>query len=241
MSSTPPSGGLSAVLPVYNEAENLPEVLPELAEVLRRLNRPFEILCVDDASTDDSAEVLSRLHRESLPELRILRLAANAGQSAAFGAAFQHVRHPWIVTLDADGQNDPADIPRLLDGIGDADLCCGYRARRRDSWSKRIGGKIGNAARNALLHSSIRDAGCSLKLFRASLLKDLPMWNGAHRFFPDLCILHHHAKVVQIPVNHRPRLNGASKYTNGGRLFTTFPDLLAVRWMQRRVQSVLFK
>ncbi|MEX2607913.1 MAG: glycosyltransferase family 2 protein [Kiritimatiellia bacterium] len=235
-----PIPALSVALPVFNEAENLPGVLPELADVLRALNRPFEILCVDDASTDNTPEVLSRLQREGLPELRILRLAENCGQSAAFGVAFRQARHPWIVTLDADGQNDPADIPRLLDAIGDADICCGYRTGRKDTWSKRLGGKIANGARNVLLHSDIRDTGCSLKLFRREMLTELPVWKGAHRFFPDLCVIHFQARVVQIPVNHRRRLYGESKYTNRGRFFKTLPDVMAVRWMQRRVQTVPF-
>lgn len=228
--------GLSAVLPAHNEALNLPDVLTELAGVLRSMGRPFEILCVDDASTDDTRNVLTRLRGDALPELRIASLRENAGQSAAIGVAFRRTRHPWIVTLDADGQNDPADIPRLFDAIGDADMCCGYRVDRKDPWSKRAASRVANATRNFILRGDIRDTGCSLKLFRADMVRDVCMWKGAHRFLPDLCVIHHQARIVQIPVRHRPRLRGESNYTNHGRLGKTLSDLLAVRWMQRRIR-----
>jgi len=229
--------GISLILPVYNEAENLAWVLDEASNVLQGTGRPFEILCVDDGSTDRSAAVLEELCTR-IPELRVLTLARNCGQSAAFGAGISRAVFPVLVTMDADGQNDPADIPGLLEKLKNADICCGVRARRQDSWSKRFGSRIGNAVRNRLLHSEILDTGCSLKAFRREVLQDIHFWKGSHRFLPDLCRIHHPVRIVQIPVSHRPRRGGKSKYSNWGRLWKTLPDLLAVRWMQRRFQTV---
>ena len=227
--------GISVVLPVYNEEESLPAVLKEVRDILQEIDRPFEIICVNDGSNDKSQEVLEAAAQNAIPELRILCFEQNQGQSAAFAAGFQQARFPWIVTMDADGQNDPSDIPKLLEAIGDADICCGFRAVRNDSWSKRIGSRIGNAIRNFFLNSDVRDTGCSLKLFRSHILKGLPVWDGMHRFLPDLCQINHQASLEQIPVSHRPREKGVSKYSNLGRLVKTLPDLIGVRWLRKRV------
>jgi glycosyltransferase involved in cell wall biosynthesis len=226
--------GISLVLPVYNEAESLPGVLQEAAGVLRDLKRPFEILCVNDGSNDESQQVLEKEASHGVPEVRIIRFDQNLGQSAAFAAGFQQAHFPWVVTMDADGQNDPHDIPKLFDAIGSADICCGYRAVRNDTWSKRIGSLIGNGIRNRFLHSQVRDTGCSLKLFRRSTLQGLPLWEGMHRFLPDLCQIVNQATLEQIPVSHRPRKQGVSKYSNWGRLLKTLPDLMGMRWLRNR-------
>jgi dolichol-phosphate mannosyltransferase len=165
----------------------------------------------------------------------LIQLTPNSGQSAAFGVGFQYAKHPIIVTMDADGQNDPADIPLLLDGLEDADVCCGYRHNRQDTASKRLASRIGNRIRNAFLGSDIIDTGCSLKAFRADFVRHLTMHDGMHRFLPNLCAMQG-ARINQIPVNHRPRTSGVSKYTNFGRLLKTVPDLLAVRWMKTRTR-----
>ena len=238
---TTPSGGtgpeLSVLLPAYNEEACLADVVREAAGVLRRLGRPFEIIVVDDGSTDATPARLQALRGE-LPELRALRLLKNSGQSAALGAAFQAARGNIFVTLDADGQNDPADIPALVAKLDACDLCCGIRAKRQDSWSKRLGSRLANAVRNRALHETIRDTGCTLKAFRAEWTRGLPMqYRGMHRFLPALMAMGG-ARIAEIPVNHRPRAAGTSKYTNWGRLKETLWDLWAVRWMQKRHRPI---
>jgi glycosyltransferase involved in cell wall biosynthesis len=218
---------------VYNEEACIDQVVRELHDVLSASSLPgWEIMAVDDGSTDGTPTHLDRL-RAALPGLRVVRLAPNAGQSAAFAAGFARAAGEILVTMDADGQSDPADIPRLVEALGDGDCCCGHRVRRQDRWSRRVGSRMANRVRNAVLGEDILDTGCSLKAFRAALTRDLPVWNGMHRFFPALFRIRG-ATIRQIPVHHRPRLAGRSKYTNLGRLATTVWDLWAVRWMQRR-------
>lgn len=225
---------VSLVLPAYNEQECIAATLDEAFAVLERLGRPFEVLAIDDGSTDGTPGLLADYRRRK-PALRVLRVTPNSGQSAAFGIGFRHARGRAVVLMDADGQNDPADIPKLIDALaGDCDLCCGYRAVRRDTLSKRWGSRFGNAVRNAVLHDGIIDTGCSLKAMRTDLVRDLPMaLRGMHRFLPVLLMMKG-ARVRQIPVNHRPRAGGRSKYTNFRRLMDTRSDLWAVRWMQKR-------
>lgn len=223
---------VSVVLPVYDEAECIGRVITEIDGVLRQLDREYEIVAVDDGSRDDTRQVLVGL-RQSFPMLRVIALTPHAGQSAAFEAGFQAAGGGLIVTMDADGQNDPGDIPRLLAALATHDCCFGIRVGRRDTWSKRIGSRIGNGVRNRVLGESIVDTGCSLKAFRATRVRGLPMFAGMHRFLGSLLALRG-ASIAQIPVNHRPRTQGCGKYTNFGRLCVAIPDLLAVRWMKRR-------
>ena len=232
-----PAPELSVLLPAYNEEACIVAVVREAADVLRGLGRPFEILVVDDGSTDAMPQRLLEL-RQDLPELRVLRLANNSGQSAALGAAFQAAQGSIFVTLDADGQNDPADIPALVAKLESCDVCCGYRAQRQDTWSKRYGSRMANAVRNRALRETIRDTGCTLKAFRAEWARPLPLqFRGMHRFLPALMAMAG-ARIEEIPVHHRPRAAGKSKYTNWGRLKETLWDLWAVRWMQKRYRSV---
>ncbi len=223
---------LSVVLPVYNESECIVEVLEELLGVLRTNDYRFEILAINDGSTDDTLAIL-RAQRESIPELRIFSLVPNAGQSAAFGAGFQMANGRLIITMDADGQNDPADIPRMMEELKSHDCCFGYRAKREDSFAKRIGSKIGNGVRNWVLGEDIIDTGCSLKIFPAEFVGNLTMWKGLHRFLGTMLRIRG-ASIAQIPVGHRQRTKGVSKYTNFGRFKETIWDLMAVRWMTRR-------
>ncbi len=227
--------GVSVVVPVYNEQECIETSIRELSAVMRSLGRPFEIVCVDDGSRDGSGDILKGLKNRDIPELVLLRLEPNSGQSAAFGVGFRQARYDVTVTIDADGQNDPADIPRLLAGLDGVDLCCGYRAKRQDTWTKRLASRIGNRARNRLLGGRIIDTGCSLKAFRTEQVRYLMMVDGMHRFLPNLCVMQG-AQVKQIPVNHRPRTLGVSKYTNFGRFLKTVPDLLAVCWIKKRTR-----
>ena len=228
---------LSVLLPAYNEEACLGAIVRETACVLHGLGKSFEILVVDDGSTDWTPRRLNDLRAE-VEELRAVRLAANSGQSAALLAAFRAARGKVFVTLDADGQNDPADIPALVAKLESCDLCCGYRAHRQDVWSKRIGSRLANAVRNRVLRETIRDTGCTLKAFRAEWAAHLPLqFRGLHRFIPALLAMAG-ARIAEIPVHHRPRAAGQSKYTNWGRLKESLWDLWAVRWMQKRCRSV---
>lgn len=224
---------ISLVTPVYNEAECITEVLEEAIHVLDGLNLSYEVIVVDDGSTDDTSELLSKLLLR-FSCLRVLTLIPNSGQSAAFGAGFRQCRGNVAILMDSDGQNDPHDIPKLLDEIAHSDVCCGYREHRQDTLSKRLGSRFANAVRQHILHDGIRDTGCSLKAIKTEYLRDLPMaLRGMHRFLPALLIMRG-ASITQIAVNHRSRSAGCSKYTNLGRLKETVFDLWAVRWMQKR-------
>jgi dolichol-phosphate mannosyltransferase len=224
---------ISAVMPAYNEEACVEGTVRELHEVLRKTGRTFEVLAVDDGSTDGTGERLKTLARE-LAGLRVIRLTPNSGQSAAMKAGFRAARGGILITLDADGQNDPAEIPRLLEQLDRCDVCCGYRENRQDSLAKRAGSRLANVVRNLALGEKVRDTGCTLKAFRAEWARDLPLeWRGMHRFLPALMALRG-ARVEEIPVHHRPRAGGRSKYTNWGRLKETVWDLWAVRWMQKR-------
>ena len=228
---------LSILIPAYNEDACLGALIRETACVLHGLGRSFEILVVDDGSTDWTPRLLNDLRAE-VSELRAVRLVANSGQSAALLAGFRAARGKMLATLDADGQNDPSDIPALIAKLDSCDLCCGYRASRQDSWSKRIGSRLANAVRNRILRENIRDTGCTLKAFRAEWARELPMqFRGMHRFIPALLAMAG-ARIAEIPVHHRPRAAGESKYTNWGRLKETLWDLWAVRWMQKRYRSI---
>lgn len=226
---------LSLVVPVYDERDSVPLLVEEIARALRGRGLAYEIVAVDDGSTDGSLEALKRLRRDH-PELRIVSFAANAGQTAAFAAGFRAARGRVIVTLDADLQNDPADVPALvaeLDASGAAAVV-GYRASRQDSPWKRLQSRIANGVRNRLNRETIRDTGCSLKAFRADAVRAVPLFEGMHRFLPTL-IKMHGGSVREVAVRHRPRRFGKTKYGMWNRVFRSLVDAFAVRWMQRRV------
>src|SRR2546425_8320119 len=232
MSGPRPPVDLSLVVPVYNECDSLPVLVEEVARALA--GRSYEIVAVDDGSTDGSLDVLKALKRDH-PELHIVAFAANAGQTAAFAAGFRAARGRVTVTLDADLQNDPADIPALLDELerSGAAAVVGYRVDRRDSGWKRLQSRIANGVRNRLNRETIRDTGCSLKAFRADAARELPVVNGMHRLLPTL-IQMRGGQVTEVPVHHRSRRFGRTKYGMWNRVFRALIDALAVRWMQRR-------
>ena len=227
-----PPPDLSIVIPVYNEKDNLPILNDELQSVLSGLGSSYEIILVDDGSQDGSSEVMRTL-QASNPNLRVIRFKYNCGQTAAFAAGFDAARGRIIVTLDADLQNCPEDIPRLLEKMDDYDMVCGWRQKRNDPWIKRVSSKIANFVRNRLSDENIADTGCSLKTFRRECHGQLKLFKGMHRFFPTL-IKMEGFRVTQVPVSHRPRRHGESKYNIRNRLFSSFLDLLAVRWMKKR-------
>ncbi|HTQ79554.1 MAG TPA: glycosyltransferase family 2 protein [Thermoanaerobaculia bacterium] len=223
---------VSIVIPVYNEEDNLPILAQEIHAAFETLGKNYEILWVDDGSTDGSLATLGRL-AASDPHTRVLHLRANSGQSAALAAGFRNVRGNIVVTLDADLQNDPADIGLLLAELPGWDLVSGVRTRRQDDWVRRISSRIANGVRNWATAEQVTDVGCSLKAYRAEILGRLPLFRGMHRFLPTLVRLAG-GRIKEVPVNHRPRLHGKTKYSIGNRLFRSLADLMAVRWMQRR-------
>jgi dolichol-phosphate mannosyltransferase len=228
---------ISLVIPVFDEAESLAPLAAEIRAALSPLGRSYEVLFVDDGSTDGSAAVLRELAGAD-PAVRVLRRRRNAGQSAALGAGFRFARGAVVVTLDADLQNDPADIPRLLARLGDGgedtwDVVCGVRTDRQDSWLRRASSAVANRVRNRVTREAVTDVGCSLRACRAELLRQIPHFDGMHRFLPTLLKLAG-ARVLEIPVHHRPRLHGHPKYNIRNRLWRSLGDLLAVRWLQKR-------
>ena len=227
---------LSVVIPVKNEAGNIAPLVAEIAAALDGLV-DYEIVYVDDGSTDASAAEIRHL-LASLPRLRLVRHAAACGQSAAIRSGVRAAQGRWIATLDGDGQNDPADIPALWHIVQDSLplpplLLAGHRAHRQDSWSKRRGSLLANAVRRRLLHDDTPDTGCGLKLFQRALFLDLPYFDHMHRFLPAL-VLREGGIVRSVPVNHRPRQRGISKYGVFDRLLVGVTDLLGLLWLRRR-------
>lgn len=223
---------VSLVIPVFNEEESLPILAAEIAQAMRDTGRVYEAIFVDDGSTDGSPAVLAGLARQD-PRIRVVHQRRNSGQSAAMDAGFRHARGDVIVTLDADLQNDPADIPKLLARMEDYDVVCGVRAKRQDDWVRRVSSRIANGVRNRVTHESVTDVGCTLRAFRAEYARRIPVFNGMHRFLPTLLRMEG-ARVTEVPVNHRPRVHGQAKYGIGNRLWRGIADLLAVRWLQKR-------
>ena len=221
---------VSVIIRGYNREQYIGQAIES---VLAQTYTDFDLLVWDDGSTDKTAEILAGL-RSRHPVLRIVAIAPASGQSAAFGAAFRQCRGQVVALMDGDGQNDPHDIPMLLATLERCDACCGYRALRRDTVSKRIGSRLANFVRRSILNDGIRDTGCTLKAIKREFVMNLPMqWRGMHRFLPALLLMQG-ARITQVPVNHRLRAAGRSKYTNLGRLLETVWDVGAVRWMQKR-------
>lgn len=224
---------VSLIIPLFNEEECVVSTIAEAVSVLEDVGLEFEIVAVNDGSRDGTADLLAQLVRKHA-RLRVFSLEPNSGQSAAFGVGMQKARGRVIVLMDGDGQNDPRDIAALLNALEGFDAVCGFRAHRKDTWRKRVGSRLANAVRDGILHDGVIDTGCSLKAIRSDFARDLPMTlKGMHRFLPALLQMRG-ARIKQVPVNHRPRHAGKSKYTNFGRLMVTIGDLRAVRWMQKR-------
>lgn len=224
--------GLSVIIPAYDEEPNVEACYREVVEVLEPLGRSFEIIFVDDGSTDGTFAALAALATAD-PRVRVLRFRRNAGQTAALAAGFRAARGDLVATLDADLQNDPRDIPTLLAALGPYDAVCGWRVERRDPWTKRLASRVANAVRRRVTHDGIHDTGCMLKVFRRTAVTRLPLYRGMHRFLPAL-LQAEGFRVAEVPVRHRPRRAGRSKYGNWTRLWAGLADLWAVRWMVRR-------
>lgn len=223
---------ISVVIPVFDEAEAIGPVLDELFPVLETLGGGHEVIVVDDGSTDGTLEILCERTAAS-PTLRVLSLRPHSGQSAAFEAGFRRARGSILVTLDGDGQNVPADIPRVIDALAGHDAVFGVRAERSDPPVRKLAQRVANLVRNSVLGSPYRDVGCSLKAFRREIIAGVTLYAGLHRFFPYLVEMRG-GSGIEIEVAHRRRERGRSKYSPLGRWRETFADLWMVRRMMRR-------
>jgi dolichol-phosphate mannosyltransferase len=232
-------GRLSVVVPVKNEQDNVEPLVREIAAALAG-NTIFEILYVNDGSTDATQSRLDALKTE-FPMLRTIRHRASCGQSRAVTTGVAAARYEWIATLDGDGQNDPADIPALLAKLADPvqpanlALLAGWRAKRNDTFIRRLSSRIANGVRARMLKDNTPDTGCGLKVFARETFLALPNFDHMHRFLPAL-VMRNGGAVVSVPVNHRPRERGSSKYGVHNRLWVGIVDLFGVAWLQRRVR-----
>jgi glycosyltransferase involved in cell wall biosynthesis len=223
---------LSLVVPAYNEQEVLPKLLESVFESLSTIGKPFEVLIIDDGSTDATPALLSEAMK-SRPWLRVIRMSRNCGQSSAFDAGFKAARGQIIATIDADLQNDPAEIPRLLPMLDGHDMITGWRQKRRDNFLRLIQTRIANGVRNYISQETIHDSASSLKVYKRHCLDGIQLYTGMHRFMPTLVKMRGYT-VLETPVKHSPRFAGVSKYRFGSRVLRAFCDLIAVRWMKKR-------
>ena len=224
---------LSLVIPAYNEQQNIDVLLKRCGDALAAINRPFEVLIIDDGSTDETPALL-RAGLSRYPWLRILRMARNGGQSAAFDAGFRAARANLIATIDADLQNEPEEIPRLLQLLDDnCDMVTGWRQRRNDTALRRLQSRFANVIRNWISQEDIHDSACSLKVYKRECLEGMQLFKGMHRFLPTLVKMRGF-RVREVPVTHCQRYAGTPKYGFRNRAFRAFIDLLAVRWMKNR-------
>jgi dolichol-phosphate mannosyltransferase len=232
---------LSVVVPVCNEAENVEPLAREIDAALQGV--AYEMIFIDDGSTDDTAMILRRL-KSALPALRVLRHSFRSGQSAAVASGVRAARAPWIATLDGDGQNDPADIPKLLaeqakfENRGVLLFMGNRKASRKDSAFRKLQSGIANGVRSSLLGDGTPDTGCGIKLFSREMFLELPRFDHMHRFLPAL-FQRHGSRVVSVPVGHRPRTRGTSKYGMLNRLWVGIVDIAGVMWLRRRFKSGL--
>ena len=223
----PESPAISVVVPLYNEEDNVVAMQRELSEALAGID--YELVLVDDGSSDATVARVERNDR-----VRLLCLEKNAGQSAAMHAGIHSARGAVIVTIDGDLQNDPKDIPALVKKLDEGfDLACGYRAKRKDTAFKRVQSRIANFVRSRFIGDGVRDTGCTLKAMKRECREALLPFNGMHRFIPAL-IANMGFKVTEMPVNHRPRVAGVSKYGFGNRALRATMDMVGVRWLNSR-------
>jgi dolichol-phosphate mannosyltransferase len=223
---------LSVVIPVCNEADNVGPLAREIQVALAD-HRPFEIIFVDDGSTDGTVAAIQAV-RASIPEIRLLQHSKRSGQSRAVCTGVEAARAEWVATLDGDGQNDPADIPALVEAVSAAEpslkLVMGNRTTRKDTWLRRISSRVANGVRGGLLRDGTPDTGCGIKLMHRATFMRLPWFNHMHRFLPAL-YQRAGARVISVPVRHRPRTRGTSKYGLRNRLWVGIVDLFGVRWL----------
>jgi glycosyltransferase involved in cell wall biosynthesis len=225
---------LSLVIPAYNEQENIPTLLTRVENSLKQLGKPFEVIIIDDGSTDNTPKMLDEAMTR-LPWLRVLRMRKNSGQSAAFESGFDAARGQIIATIDADLQNDPEEIPRLVPLLDEknVDMITGWRKERQDTKFRRWQSRQANRIRNWITEETVNDSASSLKLYRAHAIKGIKLFRGAHRYFPTLVKMRG-GTVFETPVKHSQRFAGTAKYGFGNRAFVGIYDLFGVRWMKKR-------
>lgn len=229
---------ISIVIPMYNEVDNVEPFVNEIHDALKDKVATFEIIVVDDGSSDGTGERLTQL-KSSVPTLRVLGHLGNFGQSAATVSGIRAAIHPWIITMDGDAQNDPHDIPLLLEKLEQQSdlsqplLIAGNRKKRNDSALRKLSSRVGNGVRNAILKDDCMDTGCSLKLFSRDTFMKMPHFNHLHRFIPSL-IKRAGGKIINVPVSHRARTHGTSKYGVMNRLWVGIVDLFGVKWLMKR-------
>lgn len=223
---------LSIIVAVFNESANILPLAREVGAALKHYPQAYELVFVDDASTDDTWAKIQEAHRLD-GRVRGLRHLRNQGQSAALWTGFQATTSPLLATLDGDLQNDPADLPKLLAALDQADLVAGIRAARQDTWVRKVSSKLAHAARKWFLKADIKDMACATRVFKRTALQGLFSFNGLHRFMP-LLMQSNGARMVQVPVNHRQRVAGVSKYGINNRLWRGIYDLIGIGWYQKR-------
>jgi glycosyltransferase involved in cell wall biosynthesis len=235
MSEQQPTPLVSVIIPIKDEAENILALAREIEAAFANVAYTWEVMWVDDGSNDHSLDVIKSL---SSPH-RFISLASNCGQSAALMAGAREVCSEWLATLDGDGQNDPADLPRQLAwGIqAGADMVNGIRTRRQDNRVRKVCSRIANGFRNRLTQESVQDVGCSTRVVRRAAVLELPFFHGMHRFLPTLVRMRGYRHIEEIPVNHRPRGAGSSKYGINNRLWSGMRDVFAVRWLMSRKRT----
>lgn len=222
---------ISLVIPVYNEEESLPALMEEINAAMS-VHKNYEVIFVDDGSSDGSLSALMKL-KGKYPEIRVIKLKRRSGQTSAMDAGFRKARGKVVVTLDADLQNDPADINKLIAELDGYDVVIGWRAERKDTLIKKISSRIANSVRNRITGEDIKDTGCTLKAYKREFLERIKLFNGMHRFLPTILRMEG-GRIKEVKVNHRPRRFGVSKYNIRNRLFGSIYDLIAVRWMKKR-------
>lgn len=226
----------SIVIPAFNEEGNVEPLTREVAEVMEGVGEPYEILWVDDGSRDATAVRVREVAGAGITptgEVRLIQVGCQSGQTSAMDLGLRNASGEVVLTMDADRQNDPRDIPKLLAAIDGYDVAVGWRQGRQDTEVKKITSKIANGIRIAVTQDTIHDTGCSLKAFRRPVIGDIKLFHGMHRFLSTLAKMEGY-RVVEVPVSHRPRVAGTSKYSTFNRLIGPLLDLLAVRWMQSR-------
>jgi dolichol-phosphate mannosyltransferase len=227
---------VSIIIPVKDEEENVDILANEINAAMNNADLSWECVWIDDGSTDTTAEKLKNLCSKD-PRHRFILLARNFGQSAALSVGFQNALGNIIASLDGDGQNDPADIPRLIEILQkqDADMVNGFRQKRHDSFVRKMSSRIANSFRDWVTGDKVTDVGCSVRVFRSKCVKRIPLFKGMHRFFPTLVKVQGFTRIIESPVYHRPRIRGKTKYGIQNRLWVGLADLAAVKWMQSRL------
>lgn len=227
---------ITVIIPVFNEEENIHPLWDELSAQLNQTGKSWEVLYINDASTDTSPELLNKLAEQD-SRVRVIHHKLNSGESAAQATGFRFAKGDLLITMDADLQNDPVDIPALLGALReDLDCVCGVRRIRQDDWVKRFSSRTANRFRNAITGDQISDAGCTYRVIRRKAVQEMPVFNGMHRFLPTMLRAQGY-QVIELLVNHRPRVKGVSKYGVGNRLWRGIRDCFAMRWYQRRAIS----